>query len=109
MKHPLWLTKAIASAVLVLGIATPIASSWAAEEASKPPPAATAPQEATVNINTASAAELAEALVGVGAAKAQAIVAYREAHGPFTDKAQLLEVKGIGPAILDKNASRIGL
>jgi len=62
-----------------------------------------------VNINTASAAELAEALVGVGAAKAQAIVAYREANGPFTDKAQLLEVKGIGPAILDKNASRIGL
>ena len=108
MKHPQWLSKAIASAVLVLGIATPVLPSWAAEGVAKPPATATAQQE-TVSINTASAAELADVLVGVGDAKARAIVAYREANGPFTDKAQLLEVKGIGPAILEKNANRIGL
>ena len=70
---------------------------------------ATAEQSAMVNINTATAAEIAEGLVGIGPAKAEAIVAWREAHGPFTSKEQLLEVKGIGQATLDKNVKRIGL
>lgn len=108
MKHPHWLSKAVAGTVLIAGIATAVLPAWAAEEAAKTTaPAAT--QQAVVNINTASADELADVLVGVGAAKAQAIVAYRETNGPFTDKAQLLEVKGIGPAILENNGNRIGL
>lgn len=56
-----------------------------------------------VNINTANAEQLAEALEGVGAVKAQAIVAYREAHGEFTQAEDLLKVKGIGPKMLEKN------
>ncbi len=62
-----------------------------------------------VNINTASAEQLATGLTGVGATRAAAIVEYRKAHGPFTSKEQLLEVKGIGQSTLDKNADLITL
>ena len=46
-------------------------------------------------------------LNGVGEAKARAILEYRAAHGPFVSVDQLLEVKGVGPALLEKNRSRI--
>lgn len=50
-----------------------------------------------VSLNSATAAELT-ALPGVGDATAAAIVAHREAHGPFAEVEQLMEVRGIGPA-----------
>lgn len=103
--HSRWLNGAVAVVALGLGATFP---SWAAETAAAKP-AVAAEQQALVNINTASAEQLAAGLVGVGPAKAQAIVAYREANGPFTDKVQLLDVKGIGQAIFDKNQSKIGL
>lgn len=56
-----------------------------------------------VNINKADAATIAKALDGVGMAKAQAIVKYRKAHGPFKNVAELTKVKGIGPATLAHN------
>lgn len=62
-----------------------------------------------VNINTASAEELAEALVGVGEDRAKAIVEYRDTQGPFETLHELMEVKGIGNATLEKNASRMQL
>lgn len=36
-----------------------------------------------ININTADAAALEVGLVGIGPAKAAAIVKYRDEHGPF--------------------------
>lgn len=54
-----------------------------------------------VNINTASAEELAAALPGIGPGKAQNIVEWREANGPFQTVEQLLEVSGIGPKTLE--------
>lgn len=62
-----------------------------------------------VNVNTASAQQLAAALRGVGERRAQAIVAYRDQHGPFTDIEQLLEVKGIGSSTLQQNKALIVL
>ncbi|OOR99756.1 transporter [Haemophilus paracuniculus] len=62
-----------------------------------------------VNINTASAAELQDKLVGIGAKKAQAIVDYRTKNGNFVSLEQLTEVSGIGKATLDKNRDRIVL
>lgn len=62
-----------------------------------------------VDINTAPAAELAEVLNGVGQSKAEAIVAYRDQHGPFKSADQLAEVKGIGLRTVDKNRDRIEL
>jgi competence ComEA-like helix-hairpin-helix protein len=52
-----------------------------------------------VPLNRASALEL-EALPGIGPAKARAIVAYRELHGPFATLEALAQVRGIGPAVL---------
>ncbi len=63
----------------------------------------------SVNINTADAATLAAALQGVGLARAQDIIRYREQYGPFTTVEQLGEVKGIGSATLERNRARIKL
>ena len=64
------------------------------------PPIALAEQP--VNINLASAEVLAEALDGVGLAKAYRIIEYREAHGPFEHVDELAAVQGIGEATLRK-------
>ena len=47
------------------------------------------------------------AFFGIGAAKANAIIAYRESNGPFMAVDELLEVKGIGKALLEKNRGRL--
>ena len=60
-----------------------------------------------VNINEADAETLAKMLVGIGVVKARDIVAYRETYGDFTSVDELLEVKGIGPATLERNRHRI--
>jgi len=62
-----------------------------------------------VNINTADAETLAEALKGVGISRAQAIVRYREEHGDFIDVYELANVKGIGERTVEVNESRIKL
>jgi len=62
---------------------------------------------APVNINTASAAEIAEALKGIGLNKAQAIVKYREAYGEFSRADEIVFVRGIGESTFEKNKSDI--
>ena len=56
---------------------------------------------ASVNINTADAAAL-DALPGIGPAKAQAVLEYRQAHGPFRSVDELASVHGIGPRLLER-------
>ncbi len=60
-----------------------------------------------VNINSADAATLDEVLLNIGAAKAQAIVDYRKANGPFKSAEELAMVKGIGLKTVEKNRERI--
>ena len=64
-------------------------------------------QAGKVDLNKADALTLQQELIGVGEAKAQAIVAYRDSNGPFASADELLEVKGIGKAILDRNRDRL--
>jgi competence protein ComEA len=68
---------------------------------------ATPSQSAKVDLNDADAATLQKELAGVGEAKAKAIVTYRETNGPFSSVDELLEVKGIGKAILDRNRDKL--
>jgi competence protein ComEA len=60
-----------------------------------------------IDLNTADAYTLQKELSGIGETKAQAIVAYRETNGPFSSVDELLEVKGIGKAILDRNREKL--
>jgi len=62
-----------------------------------------------ININTATAVELAEALDGVGEVRAAAIIALREKLGGFVNLEQLLEINGIGVAMLSRISSIIVL
>jgi competence protein ComEA len=60
-----------------------------------------------IDINTADVATLDRVLLNIGPAKAQAIVAYRTANGPFRSIEQLALVKGIGLKTIEKNRDRI--
>ncbi len=62
---------------------------------------------APVNINTANATEIAEALNGIGLSKAQAIVEYRAAYGNFSRADEIVFVRGIGDSTYEKNKSDI--
>ena len=60
-----------------------------------------AAEPAKINVNTAPSTELV-ALPGIGPKKAEAIVLYRQAHGPFATVDDLIQVKGIGAKTLEK-------
>jgi len=94
--------------VLVVFTSLPLFASAAGEVVSADTqPAAAIVAEQTIDLNSADAATLQQALNGVGAVKAKAIVDYRQEHGPFASVDELLEVKGIGAAILEKNRSKL--
>ena len=60
-----------------------------------------------VNVNTASAEEIAGSLKGVGMNKAEAIVSYRNEKGQFKHADELVNVKGIGIRTVDINREYI--
>ena len=60
-----------------------------------------------VNVNTASAEQIAGNLKGIGLSKAQAIVDYREKNGVFIHVDELVNVKGIGIRTVDQNRGMI--
>lgn len=68
-------------------------------EVPAPPPASASGRgDGRVSLNGADAADL-DTLPRIGPALAQRIIDWREANGPFTDVAQLLDVAGIGDAV----------
>ncbi len=67
---------------------------------------ATPNRPATLDINSATAGEL-EALPEVGPSLAAAIVAWRDANGPFTSLEDLDAVDGVGPRMLETLAPLI--
>lgn len=54
-----------------------------------------------MNLNTASS-RLLQRLPRVGPKTAERIIAYREAHGPFTRASHIVRVRGIGPKTFEK-------
>lgn len=59
-----------------------------------------------ININKASAAELAQ-LKRIGPKLSERIVEYREKHGPFERPEDIMQVRGIGPKTFELNKDRI--
>ena len=70
-------------------------------------PLAFAAPDIQVNINTATAEEIADVLDGVGVRRAEAIVEYREQFGQFESADDLVAVRGIGDHVLETNKDRI--
>ena len=66
-------------------------------EANEPQPPGARP--GAIDINSTDE-ELLKSLPGIGEVKARAIISFREANGPFSSADGLLEVSGIGAAIL---------
>ena len=65
--------------------------------------------EDPVNINTATAEEIADSLSGIGLSKAEKIVEYRQTNGNFEHVDELVNVKGLGIKTIDKNRDLIVL
>ncbi|QZA33387.1 helix-hairpin-helix domain-containing protein [Hydrogenibacillus sp. N12] len=95
------------AAVLADGVVVNVPKKGEAAEAGGSSPAGSdaglgaAGRPAKVNLNTADAA-LLQTLPGIGPTRAQAIIAYREEHGPFRDVTELKNVSGIGPKTLER-------
>jgi competence protein ComEA len=62
-----------------------------------------------ININNASAEQIASAMTGIGENKAKAIVDYRSSHGKFKSVQDLENVDGIGSKTVEKNKEKISL
>lgn len=89
---------------LVLGLClvlSPLA--WAQDEM----PASDAGEYEQVNVNEADAETIAMVLDGIGAARAQAIVQYREENGDFSSLQELIMVSGVGEQTVERNSARI--
>lgn len=69
---------------------------------------AAADESGPININTASAEELTR-LNGIGEARAEAIIDWREENGSFVSIEQLQEVQGVGAATVDSNRELVTL
>ena len=60
-----------------------------------------------VNINTADAQSLAEAITGVGLKRAEAIISYRDQNGPFKSVDDLVQVPGVGEKTVERSRERL--
>jgi competence protein ComEA len=85
--------RALAAAALLLGAGPVLAK--------KKPLAASE----RIDLNRASVAELMR-LPGLGRSRAEAIAAWREKH-PFKSPADVVQVKGVGHAWLEKNRAHL--
>lgn len=95
---------------LFAGFSFYVSAAPAPDSAPKEPVPLTVDTQVTagkLNLNTADVVTLQNELNGIGMSKAEAIVAYREAHGPFQSVDELLEIKGIGNALLDRNREKL--
>ncbi|HEV2524232.1 MAG TPA: ComEA family DNA-binding protein [Gammaproteobacteria bacterium] len=102
-----WL-RSLVSLFFVLGLS--LSFSAVAAEHHKQTTSQETSQTATsgININTADAQTIINAHIkGIGKKRAEAIVAYREAHGPFKSLDELKKIKGLNGKVIDSNRERL--
>jgi competence protein ComEA len=88
--------RTVLSIVALASLLTAARPCAAVEQAKTPARSAAKPAStATVNLNTASEADL-EGLPGIGAKTAARIVEYRQKNGPFKKIEELMNVRGVG-------------
>jgi len=98
---------AIAQPVTIPASVVAMPAIYAGDSAASTPPRTAAGHVTlgTIDLNSASAAELA-ALPGIGAQRATAIVDHRLVHGRFRDVDGLDAVRGVGPSTIAKLRAR---
>ena len=99
---------AFISAVVVSLSAVSFTQAETPSPAGKPQVEQQVPKADKVNLNSADVDTLMT-LKGVGAKKAEAIVAWRKEHGQFKSIEQLMDVKGLGESIFETNTSRLSI
>ncbi|MDE0365589.1 MAG: ComEA family DNA-binding protein [Gammaproteobacteria bacterium] len=99
----------VAVAVMLLPAPAALAAPADEPEASETASGDLSADALKVNINTDDAAAIAAGLNGIGLKRAQAIVQYREANGPFRNAGELADVKGIGARTVAVNSDRIAV
>ena len=87
------MSRALLATVVALVLCAGGATTSAQKSAAKP--ASSAAAGAVVNLNTATASQIAT-LPGIGEKAAQRIIEYREKNGGFKKIEELMNVKGIG-------------
>lgn len=60
-----------------------------------------------ININQATAKQIARSFKGIGKKRSESIVAYRTTHGAFKNLDELSKVAGLSPRFIKKNAERL--
>jgi competence protein ComEA len=80
----------------------------ASTKPAKPVRVVAAASTAVINLNTASATEIAS-LPGIGAKTAELIVEYRQKNGPFKKVEEIMNVRGVGEKSFLKLKSRISV
>ena len=83
-------------AALALSISTPLLAQMATKTPKSPKPAVVAASTDIINLNTATAAQIA-ALPGIGPKTADLIVQYRQKNGGFKKIEENLETSWSGP------------
>jgi competence protein ComEA len=104
----------------IIGLAMCLSTVLNAQDLKQPPhtPPSTAPSIASkvsmqqeagkISINHADVSSLMQ-LPGIGLKKAEAIVAYRESQGEFTQAEELMNIKGIGKKLFTKLEPQVAL
>jgi competence protein ComEA len=83
------------SALVLIAALTAVAMPLSAQRAATPPAAASMPSPAIVNLNSATAAQIAT-LPGIGPKTAELVVQYRQKNGNFKKIEEIMNVRGVG-------------
>src|SRR4051812_16222363 len=106
MKH---LLRAVICFFAVFSFSLPVfATTPEAASASQTAQSGAAKTGNPVNINSADAQTIVNAHIkGIGKKRAEAIVAYRQQHGPFKSVDDLKNIKGISKSAIEENRNRL--